>query len=329
VILGAHEYRGSFSPARLPIEEFQQWTDAFNLLHLQTRGAEFTWSNGRGGNRYTEKRLDRAVCNQAWLNSCCSSSVTALTRVSFDHFPLLLDLQVTSNSFASQFKFQRMWTLHDDCDKIVSDCWSNSGVVGCPMYILTQKLKMLKEKLKVWNKTCFCNVHDNVTSTEAKLHQIQQDIQNHGHTDALLLEEKIAANLLEDALNKQEIFWQERARLNWHLEGDRNTKFFHRIAKIKSSTKSITSLHDGEHVLTDNTQIAEHVINYYKHLFCTNTVLQESLLAEEVIPNLVTPDINSVMTMLPSSDEIKAAVFGLNIDSAPGPDGFGAFFFQH
>jgi hypothetical protein len=329
VILGAHEYRGSFSPARLPIEEFQQWTDAFNLLHLQTRGAEFTWSNGRGGNRYTEKRLDRAVCNQAWLNSCCSSSVTALTRVSSDHFPLLLDLQVTSNSFASQFKFQRMWTLHDDCDKIVSDCWSNSGVVGCSMYILTQKLKMLKEKLKVWNKTCFGNVHDNVTSPEAKLHQIQQDIQNHGHTDALLLEEKIVANLLEDALNKQEIFWQERARLNWHLEGDRNTKFFHRIAKIKSSTKSITSLHDGEHVLTDNTQIAEHVISYYNHLFCTNTVLQESLLAEEVIPNLVTPDINSVMTMLPSSDEIKAAVFGLNKDSAPGPDGFGAFFFKH
>jgi hypothetical protein len=222
-----------------------------------------------------------------------------------------------------------MWTLHDDCDKIVSDCWSNSGVVGCSMYILTQKLKMLKEKLKVWNKTCFCNVHDNVTSAEAKLHQIQQDIQNHGHTDALLLKEKIVANILEDALNKREIFWQERARLNWHLEGDRNTKFFHRIAKIKSSTKSITSLHDGEHVLTDNTQIAEHVISYYNHLFCTNTVLQESLLAEEVIPNLVTPDINSVMTMLPSSDEIKAVVFGLNKDSAPGPDGFGAFFFQH
>lgn len=34
------------------------------------------------------------------------------------------------------------------------------------------------------------------------------------------------------------------------------------------------------------------------------------------------------MTMLPSHQEIKAAIFALNKDSAPGPDGFGAFFFQ-
>jgi hypothetical protein len=205
VILGAHEYRGSFSPARLPIEDFQQWTDNFNLIHLHTRGAEFTWNNGRGGNRYTEKRLDRAICNQAWLDSCCSSSVTALTRVRSDHFPLLLDWQVTSVSFASQFKFQRMWSLHDECGKIISDCW-RSVVVGCPMYILTQKLKMLKAKLRVWNKSCFGNVHDNVIAAEVKLQQIQQQIQQNGYSYALLNEEKLATNLFEDALNKQEVF---------------------------------------------------------------------------------------------------------------------------
>jgi len=46
-ILGAHEHRGSFSLARLPMEEFQLWTNTNNLLHLPTRGAEFTWANGR------------------------------------------------------------------------------------------------------------------------------------------------------------------------------------------------------------------------------------------------------------------------------------------
>jgi hypothetical protein len=48
VIMGAHEHRGRFNPARLPIEEFQAWSDSFNLIHLPTRGADFTWNNGRG-----------------------------------------------------------------------------------------------------------------------------------------------------------------------------------------------------------------------------------------------------------------------------------------
>jgi hypothetical protein len=31
---------------------------------------------------------------------------------------------------------------------------------------------------------------------------------------------------------------------------------------------------------------------------------------------------------LPSAEEIKKAVFAMCKDSAPGPDGFGAFFYQ-
>jgi hypothetical protein len=150
-----------------------------------------------------------------------------------------------------------------------------------------------------------------------------------GPSDVLLADEKIAHTVLEEALCRQEAFWQEKAKLNWHLEGDRNTKYFHRLAKIKSSTKAITSLQDGELVLTEQNQISEHIVNYYKNLFCSNLVLQDPLLAEEVIPHLVTDDINALLTIFPSNDEVKAVVFSLNRDSAPGPDGFGAFFFQY
>jgi hypothetical protein len=82
-------------------------------------------------------------------------------------------------------------------------------------------------------------------------------------------------------------------------------------------------------VLTEQTQIADHVVNYYQNLFSTNIVLQDSLLAEEVIPNLISEEVNTMLIMLPSHDEIKSAVFALNKDSAPGPDGFEAFFYQH
>jgi hypothetical protein len=328
VILGAHEHRGRVNPARRPIVEFQSWTDTNNLIHLPTRGAEYTWNNGRGGSRHTEKRLDRVVCNQAWLDICSVSSVSSLTRLRSDHFPLLLDVQLNFISHASQFKFMKIWTMHPDCRSIISDCW-NSVIVGCPMFVLSQKLKLLKSKLKDWNKNCFGNVHDMVNSADKKLQHIQSQIQLNGHIDALLHEEKLASVEYEEALNRQEVFWQEKARLNWHLEGDRNTKYFHRLAKIKSTTKSITSMQIGETVVTDQSTISEHIVDFYKKLFSTNSILQESLLVEEVIPSLVTNEINALLTMLPSHSKIKSAMFALNADSAPGPDGFGAYFYQH
>ena len=51
-------------------------------------------------------------------------------------------------------------------------------------------------------------------------------------------------------------------------------------------------------------------------------------MVEEVIPSVITDRINNMLTSLPNPDEIKSAVFSLNHDSAPGPDGFGALFFS-
>jgi hypothetical protein len=56
--------------------------------------------------------------------------------------------------------------------------------------------------------------------------------------------------------------------------------------------------------------------------------LQDQLLIEEVIPSLINDDVNTLLTLIPSQEEIKNAVFILNKDGAPGPDGYGAFFYQ-
>ena len=141
-------------------------------------------------------------------------------------------------------------------------------------------------------------------------------------------EEKGAQMDLDQALNKQETFWKEKARLNWHVNGDRNTSFFHRVTKIKNKTKVISSIRNEEEIITDPQRITNHVVNYYKNLFSYNFVLQDSLLVEEVIPTLIDNQTNRLLTMISSTDEIKGVVFGLNSEGAPNPDGFGACFFH-
>lgn len=61
VILGCHEHKGGFLPAKGPMTEFQMRTDSNNLFHIPTAGPWYTWNNGRQGRAHTEKRLDRAV----------------------------------------------------------------------------------------------------------------------------------------------------------------------------------------------------------------------------------------------------------------------------
>lgn len=146
--------------------------------------------------------------------------------------------------------------------------------------------------------------------------------------DDLLEQQKIAQINFEDALNKEEAFWQERAKSKWHLEGDRNTRYFHRLEKIKSKTKPITAIRVDDDIINDPEQIATHFTNHFKNLFSSNIVLQVDELVEEVIPNAISYNTNSMLTMIPTNEEIKNAVFALNKDGAPGPDGFGAIFYQ-
>jgi hypothetical protein len=109
-ILGAHEHRGNCAPVSTPISDFQNWTNNLNLIHLPTHGAFFTWANGRRGRQYTQRRLDRVICNQAWINVCSSVNVSTLTKNNSDHFPLLFDFSTEPSQFSSSFKFLKLWT---------------------------------------------------------------------------------------------------------------------------------------------------------------------------------------------------------------------------
>jgi len=326
-ILGAHEHRGNTTPARPPMNDFVLWTNQNNFTHLPTRGAQFTWSNGRKGRRHTERRLDRAICNNLWLDMCSSINVSTLTKQNSDHFPLLIEFQTSEVHFASQFRFMQMWTQHPDCMQLVERIW-NTVVHGTPMFILSHKLKLLKEKFKVWNKEVFGNVHNLVQNAEVKLNVIQLAIDTHGQSDFLFDQQKHAQIDLNKALDMEEVFWREKSRVKWHLEGDRNTRYFHRLTKIKNSTKTISSIRNGDDIITDPDLIASHLTNHFQNIFCNSSVLQVNNLVEDCVPELINDHTNNLLTLLPTEKEIHDAVLAFNRDSAPGPDGFGAIFFH-
>jgi len=185
--------------------------------------------------------------------------------------------------FPPSFKFLSMWTLHNDCRSLIENCWQEN-VVGCPMHILSTKLKYLKAKLKIWNTKVFGNVHECVDKIETHLNHIQHQIQISDRSDTLFNLAKVVHVQLEVALKKQNLLWQEKAGVSWHVDGDRNTKYFHKITEIKNKTKLISHIRSNNELIIDPSLIADHIVSYYKCLFSTNIVFHDNLLVEEVIP---------------------------------------------
>lgn len=223
----------------------------------------------------TERKLDRALCNDSWVDFWSSTSCSTLTRIKSDHHPLFMCMKTDTPYFPKPFKFQSMWLHHNDCRRLVLDTWSKE-FYGCPMSILFQKLKAVKLAFKAWNKEVFGDVHTLVKAAKPKLDGIQQEIADFGYTNDLDVKEKQAQCQFQKALAFEEEFWRDKARIKWFTQGDRNTTLFHKIAKIRQVTNQMNVLKNGDLILENQQDIEEHVLAYYESLYASENTCSES-----------------------------------------------------
>lgn len=87
-------------------------------------------------------------------------------------------------------------------------------------------------------------------------------------------------------------------------------------------------LKNGDEILNTPDSIEAHVLHYFTNIFATTDTYEENDLPDKLVPHLVTLEDNKMLTAIPTSDEVKRAVFDLNGDSAPGPDGFPGHFYH-
>ncbi|KHN10372.1 hypothetical protein glysoja_049904, partial [Glycine soja] len=83
----------------------------------------------------------------------------------------------------------------------------------------------------------------------------------------------------------EELFWKDKARLNWFTRGDRNTAFVHKFAKQRRALNHISVLGDGDCLLQTQDQIQQHIIHFYSALFATdNKCRPNNLISSLVLP---------------------------------------------
>ncbi|XP_059074774.1 uncharacterized protein LOC131874863 [Cryptomeria japonica] len=147
----------------------------------------------------------------------------------------------------------------------------------------------------------------------------------------LYMKEKFLLTEYEETLAREEIFWKKKARQNWLEFGDKNTKFFHNSTKQRRLVNRITKIkiESGSPNYSPEV-IGAKEIEYFMNIFNNRDGSILSLQNEvlKCIPKIINKDQNQLLNVEFSKIEIERALFQMNPDKAPGPNGFPTTFFQ-
>ena len=130
-------------------------------------------------------------------------------------------------------------------------------------------------------------------------------------------------------LREEEIKCYQRAKVKELLEGDSNTKYFQLIANGKHRKTRIYQLQDGEHMISGDEELKKYITTYYKGLFGppdnNDFNLDETRIDD--IPQ-VTDIENEILILEFTEAEVREAIFQMEHNKSPGPDGFPVEFYQ-
>ena len=247
-----------------------------------------------------------------------------------DHCPAIIKMCQDFHLPPKPFKFFNFWTKHPDFLKVVESSWKEQ-VHGNPMSTLHQKMKKLKASLRSFNKFKYADISGKVKEKRRELAEVQ--LQNLSTPTPGLVElEKILNLELHELLLAEESFFKQKSRIKWIQKGDMNTQFFHRMTAARQKQMTISTLIDSQgRKLTTYSQITNEAVSYFQQLLGTvdiNVIVCPKMLLAELLSGISEGSQSDLIRPI-SADEIKATMFSINGDKAPGPDGFSSHFFKN
>ncbi|XP_056695032.1 uncharacterized protein [Spinacia oleracea] len=238
-----------------------------NLQEIKTVGRHYTWTNKQEGSNRVFSRIDRVLANPLWEDTFLTAEATFLPEDTFDHCPMVLSCYRTSH-IKKPFRFYNMWTSAEGFLPLIQQNWDKK-IHGCHMYKVLQKLKWIKNDLKVLNKAGFSSVE----ATSIKYHQEFIQAQNALHSDPtnndLATNEKLAGEKYKKAQANYLSYLSQTAKIQWLALGDENSKLFHMSIKQRRKQNKINFIHNaaGEWIQSYE-GVQEAFSQFYSSLFC-------------------------------------------------------------
>jgi hypothetical protein len=129
---------------------------------------------------------------------------------------------------------------------------------------------------------------------------------------------------LSNVRNQIDMFWRQRAKQHWMVDGDRNTKFFHRVASMRRRFNAIDKIVVEGELHGDASSVKDAIVHFYEKLYHEDASSRPFL--EGICYNSIDEEDASELIRDFSEEEVWRAINELGKDKAPGPDGFNIAF---
>ncbi|XP_074293086.1 uncharacterized protein LOC141619998 [Silene latifolia] len=119
------------------------------------------------------------------------------------------------------------------------------------------------------------------------------------------------------------------AKIQWSIEGDLNTSYFHHVIKKRNMLNKVFQIEDHHGVVcTEGASIQAAFLEYYQELLGTQT--EVACVNQTIVRrgNCCTEDHLAILAKPITADEVKHSILSIPKDKAPGPDGYNSQFYR-
>jgi hypothetical protein len=212
---------------------------------------------------------------------------------------------------------------------MVKKVWDRPISAGSPIQRWNHKIRALRSPLSGWAR----HISGALKNEKLRLSSIIDDLEALAEVGPLSTHEielKNQSNAkISSLLREEKLKWYQRSKSRFILEGYSNTRYFYSVANGRHRKKHIHSLVQDEGTIEGLDSLKNYITSYYKNLFGApeegNFFMDET--QTDDIPQ-VTVEENNLLTAKYSEEEVRKAIFQMEHNKAPGPDGFPAEFYQ-
>ncbi|GJZ15227.1 RNA-directed DNA polymerase, eukaryota [Tanacetum coccineum] len=278
---------------------FNNFISNAGLVDLQLEGFSFTWSHPSASKM---SKLDRFLVTDGLISSFPHISAVCLDRHLSDHRPILLR-------------------------EMVSHVWNSTSLNDSnDMIRFKKKLQILKKQIRVFVVDQKKKRGGRVKDLKDKLSDIDSILDKGGVNDDILLARTNYMNLLLDAKAADTRDYIQKAKIQWAVEGDENSKFFHGIVNRKRANLTVKGIMVDGVWVDEPSRVKKEFRDHFAARFQDPGICHGKL--NFSFPNRLSSEQVAELEIPISKEEIRNAVWGCGENKSPGPDGFTFEFFR-